>query len=140
MDVVFLIGRILFAAIFVFSGLTVHLVGRKQGIEYARAYGSPIPEIGVPLTGVMAVVGGLSVAFGVWADVGALLIAAFVVLITPIMHAFWKEQDPMQRQTQMSHFLKNTAMLGGALVIFYAFNQLQGDAGLSITDPLFGRG
>jgi hypothetical protein len=24
--------------------------------------------------------------------------------------------------------------------IFYAWNQLRGDAGLSITDPLFGRG
>jgi uncharacterized membrane protein YphA (DoxX/SURF4 family) len=139
-DVVFLIGRVLFVAIFVFSGLTVHLVGRRQGIEYARGYGSPLPEIGVPLTGVIAIVGGLSVALGIWADLGALLIAAFLVLITPIMHAFWKEQDPNQRQTQMFHFLKNTAMLGGALVIFYAYNQLQGDAGLSITDPLFGRG
>jgi putative oxidoreductase len=140
MDVVFLIGRILFATIFVFSGLMVHIVGRKQGIEYARAYGSPIPEIGVPLTGVMAVLGGLSVALGIWGDVGALLIAAFLVLITPIMHAFWKEQDPNQRQNQTVHFMKNTAMLGGALVLFYAYNQLQGDAGLSITDPLFGRG
>jgi len=31
-------------------------------------------------------------------------------------------------------------MAGGALVLFCAFNQLQGDAGLSITNPLFGRG
>ena len=27
----------------------------------------------------------------------------------------------------------------GALVLFYAHNHLQGEAGLSITDPLFGR-
>jgi hypothetical protein len=32
------------------------------------------------------------------------------------------------------------ALAGGALVLFYAYNQLQGDAGLSITDLLFGRG
>jgi hypothetical protein len=32
------------------------------------------------------------------------------------------------------------ALAGGALVLFYAYNQLQGDAGLSIIDPLFGRG
>jgi uncharacterized membrane protein YphA (DoxX/SURF4 family) len=125
MDVVFLIGRILFAAVFVISGLTVHLLKARQGIEYARMYKVPMAEIGVPLTGILAVVGGLSVALGVWGDLGAL------------MHAFWRETDEMQKQAQMANFMKNFALLGGALVLFYAWNQLQGDAGLSITDPLF---
>ncbi len=40
----------------------------------------------------------------------------------------------------MAHFMKNMAMTGGALVLFYTYNQLQDDAGLSITDPLFSRG
>jgi hypothetical protein len=40
----------------------------------------------------------------------------------------------------MAHFMKNMALAGGALVLFYTYNQLQGDAGLSITDPLFARG
>jgi hypothetical protein len=38
-------------------------------------------ELGVPLTGLMAVVGGLFVALGPWGDLGALLIAAFLLLI-----------------------------------------------------------
>jgi putative oxidoreductase len=139
MDVVFLIGRILLALIFIVSGLTVHLIGRKQGVEYARMYNVPLAEIGVPLTGVMAVLGGLSVVFGVWGDLGALLLVAFLVLITPSMHAWWREEDAMQKQLQMVNFMKNTGLLGGALVTFYAWNQLQGDAGLSITDPLFSR-
>jgi putative oxidoreductase len=139
MDVVFLLARILFAAVFVISGATIHLLQRRQGIEYARAYGVPMPELGVPLTGVMAVVGGLMVALGVWGDLGALLIAAFLLLITPLMHAFWKETEEMQQQLQMVNFMKNTGLLGGALALFYAWNQLQGEAGASITDPLFGR-
>jgi putative oxidoreductase len=139
MDVVFLVGRILFAAIFVFSGATVHLLQRRQGIEYARSYGVPMAELGVPLTGVMAVLGGLLVAFGIWGDLGALLIVAFLLLITPLMHAFWRETDATQQQLQMVNFMKNTGLLGGALALFYAWNQLQGEAGLSITDPLFGR-
>jgi putative oxidoreductase len=139
MDVVFLIGRILFAAVFVVSGLTIHLLKARQGIEYARMYRVPVPEIGVPLTGVLAVLGGLSVALGVWGDLGALAIALFLALITPLMHAFWRETDEMQKQAQLSNFMKNFALLGGALVLFYAWNQLQGDAGLSITDPLFDR-
>jgi putative oxidoreductase len=139
MDVVFLISRILFAIVFVFSGATVHLLGRRQGIEYAKAYGVPMAELGVPLTGLMAVVGGLLVALGLWGDLGALLIAAFLLLITPLMHAFWRETDAMQKQMQIVNSTKNTALLGGALAFFYAWNQLQGEAGLSLTDPLFGR-
>jgi putative oxidoreductase len=138
-DVVFLIGRILLALIFIFSGLTVHLIGRRQGIEYARAYNVPLVEIGVPLTGVLAVLGGLSVVFGVWGDLGALFLVAFLLLITPFMHAWWREQDELQKQLQLVNFMKNTGLLGGALVTFYVWNQLQGDAGLSITDPLFSR-
>ena len=139
MDVVFLIGRILFAVVFVVSGLTIHLLGARKGIEYARMYQVPLPEIGVPFTGVLAVLGGLSVALGVWGDLGALAIALFLALITPLMHAFWRETDEMQKQAQMSNFMKNFALLGGALVLFYAWNQLQSDAGLSLTDPLFDR-
>jgi putative oxidoreductase len=139
MDVVFLLGRILLALIFIFSGLTVHLIGRRQGVEYARMYNVPLVEIGVPLTGVVAVLGGLSVAFGVWGDLGALFLVAFLVLITPYMHAWWREEDELQKQLQLVNFMKNTGLLGGALVTFYVWNQLQGDAGLSITDPLFSR-
>jgi hypothetical protein len=59
------------------------------------------------------------------------------LLITPFMHAFWRETEEMQKAIQMAMFTKNFALLGGAL--FYVWNQLQGDAGLSITDPLFSR-
>jgi putative oxidoreductase len=138
-DVVFLIGRVLFALIFVNSGVNAHLLGYRQGVQYARSYNVPMPEIGVPLTGVIAVLGGLSIALGVWGDLGALLIAAFLVVITPLMHAFWRETDEGQRLNQMINFVKNVSMLGGALVLFYVWNQLQDEAGLSLTDPLFGR-
>jgi putative oxidoreductase len=138
MDVVFLIGRILFVIPFVLS-LQIHLINREQGVQYARMYNVPLAELGVPLTGLMALGGGVSVLLGIWGDLGALLIAGFLFLITPFMHAFWREQDPMQRGNQMAHFTKNFALAGGALVLFYLWNQLQGNAGLSITDPLFGR-
>lgn len=139
MDVVFLLARILFVVVFIVSGATVHLIQRRQGIEYAKAYSVPMAELGVPLTGLMAVVGGLLVALGLWGDLGALLIAAFLLLITPLMHAFWRETDAMQRQLQTVNFMKNTALFGGALAFFYAWNQLQGEAGLSLSDPLFSR-
>src|SRR5919106_2029829 len=115
MDVVFLAGRILFAVLFVSSGLTVHM--SRQGVEYARAYGAPAPELLVPLSGGAIVVGGLMVALGIWADLGALILAAFVVSIAPIMHAFWKEQDQQMKGIQQAQFMKNIALAGGALIL-----------------------
>jgi putative oxidoreductase len=137
MEVVFLIGRILFALVFIPSGLTVHM--SRGAVEYARASGAPAPELMVPLSGVAIVAGGLSVALGIWADLGALILAAFTLSIAPIMHAFWKETDEQMRAIQQAQFMKNVALAGAALIIFYVYNQLQGAADLSITDPLFGR-
>jgi uncharacterized membrane protein YphA (DoxX/SURF4 family) len=137
-DVVFLIGRILFVIPFLMA-VQLHVLNREQGVQYARMYKVPLAELGVPLTGLMAFGGGVSVLLGIWGDLGALLIAAFLFLITPFMHAFWREEDPMQKANQRAHFTKNLALAGGALFLFYLWNQLQGDAGLSITDPLFNR-
>jgi putative oxidoreductase len=44
----------------------------------------------VPASGVIALGGGLLVAFGPWADLGALLLAAFVFPVAVGMHAFWE--------------------------------------------------
>ena len=140
MDVLFLIGRIVFALVFLFSGATVHLLQARQGIAYARMYRVPAAPLLVPLSGLMVVAGALSVILGVWADLGALLLVAFLLPVAFFMHAFWRETDEQTKANQMAHFMKNMALAGGALVLFYAYNQLQGDAGLSITDPLFSRG
>jgi putative oxidoreductase len=138
-DVVFLIGRILFAVLFVSSGLMAHLgEGGKAGREYARSLGAPAPDILVPLSGVTIIVGGLMIASGIWADLGALLIIGFLVGITPIMHAFWNIEDEQMRSIQSAMFFKNVALLGAAIIIFWLYNQGQ-DLDLSITDALFGR-
>jgi putative oxidoreductase len=76
------------------------------------------------------------IATGIWADFGAVLVIGFLVGITPIMHAFWKIDDPQMKAIQNAMFFKNAALLGGALIIFYVYNQGQ-DLDLSITDALF---
>jgi putative oxidoreductase len=139
MDVVFLVGRVLFALLFVSSGFMAHLgEGGRQGRAYARSLGAPSPDVLVPLSGITIIVGGLMIAFGVWADLGALLVLGFLVGITPIMHAFWKIDEPQMKAIQNAMFFKNAALAGGALIIFYIYNQGQ-DLDLSITDALFAR-
>ena len=59
--------------------------------------------------------------------------------MTPVIHAYWREAEAAKKRAQRINFMKNVGLLGGVLVLFYTWNQLQGDAGLSITDPLFSR-
>jgi len=70
-------GRVLFALIFL---QTVPMHFSEAGIQYAAAHGVPAAGLLVPLSGVMAFVGGLSVALGYYARVGALLLALFLLL------------------------------------------------------------
>lgn len=88
-----------------------------QAIAYAASQGVPMASIAVPLSGVIALLGGLSILLGYRAKVGAWLIALFLIVVTPAMHKFWMVTDPMMQQMQMTMFLKNLAMLGGALLI-----------------------
>ncbi len=139
MDVVFLIGRILFGVLFIYSG-SGHFMAAEAMQGIARQRGAPSPGVTVPLTGAVIIVSGLAVILGVLPDLAALLIAGFLFLTALIIHAFWTVDDPQMRQMEQVQFFKDLALAGAALMLFYAYNQLQGDAALSLTDPLFDRG
>jgi uncharacterized membrane protein YphA (DoxX/SURF4 family) len=134
MEVVELIGRVVFVTLFLSSGVA-HFRQREGMVAYARMMGGPAPELTVPLTGVMLVAGGLSVALGLFADVGALLIAAFLVPTAYFMHAFWKVQDPQMRANQQAHFMKNLSLAGAAITLF-ALYAMFGDELWMLTKPL----
>ncbi len=108
------LGRLLFAAIFVMAGAN-HF--NKQTIGYAASQGVPLASIAVPLSGALAIVGGLSILLGYRAKLGAWLIVLFLIPVTLLMHKFWTVSDPMMAQIQMVMFMKNVSMLGGALLI-----------------------
>ncbi|HEV8653868.1 MAG TPA: DoxX family protein [Actinomycetes bacterium] len=137
MDVIALIGRILFVLIFVASGTVGHIGQRKGMAQYAASQGVPAAEALVVLSGLLILVGGLMVALGVWGDLGALLLLVFVVPAAFWIHAFWKIQDPQQRANQQAHFMKNMALAGGCIMAFALFAGLGNDLGLTITGPLF---
>lgn len=83
---------------------------------YAGANGVPAPRFGVTFTGGMLVFGGLGVAAGVFPTLAAGALAVFLVVTTPMMHDFWAVPEDQQQQ-EMTHFLKNLALLGGALIL-----------------------
>lgn len=110
------VGRAFFAAIFLMSLLT-HF--SPQAIGYATQAGVPFARLSVPLSGLIAFAGGLSVLLGYRARIGAWLIVIFLVPVTVMMHNFWAVADPMMAQMQQAMFMKNLSMLGGALLVTY---------------------
>lgn len=137
MDVVFVVARVMLVQMFIVGGLLFHLGQRQAATEAARSMGVPLATIGVPLTGIANVVGGLMVVLGVWGDVGALVLALNAFLFAIFMHPFWKvEAEAQDEETQ--HFLKDVTICAGLLVLFWVFNQVGEAAPLTLTNPLFG--
>jgi putative oxidoreductase len=109
-----LLGRILFVLIFVNAGPRL-LLG--QAVAFAVSQGVPMASVAVPIAGLLALAGGLSILLGYRAKIGAWLIALFLIGVTPMMHKFWGISDPMRYQLQLATFMRNVSMLGGALLI-----------------------
>lgn len=111
-----LLGRIFFAAIFIMSAPGLF---KTETIHMAAAKGVPDANYLVPLAGVIALVGGLSVLLGYRGQSGAWLLVVFLIPVTFVMHNFWAVADPAAAKMQQINFLKNVALLGGALMITY---------------------
>ena len=116
MDAVMLVGRILFAFMFVMSGFN-HLAKAEAMAGYAAYKKVPAPKLANLLSGVLMLLGGLSIILGVYADLGALVLAILLVAMAVKMHDFWNAQGEA-KQPEMIGFLKNVSMAGGALFLF----------------------
>jgi putative oxidoreductase len=110
------LGRLGFAAIFILSG-SHHF--SSSTIGYAVSQGVPAANALVPLSGIIAIVGGLMVLFGYRTRLGAALLASFLVPVTFAMHRYWDATDAQTAMMQQVHFMKNISMLGGALLLCY---------------------
>src|SRR3569623_428106 len=111
------IGRFMFSLIFVMS-LPNHF--KQQTIDYAAAAGVPLAHLAVPLAGINALHGTQSILQGFPTRVGGIALLVFLVPVTLSMHRVWGLSDPQQVQMQQINFLKNVALMGGALFFVYA--------------------
>jgi putative oxidoreductase len=116
MEYLFLIGRILYALVFVMSGIN-HLRNSGAMAGYAASKGVPAPRLAILGTGVLMLLGGLSIALGVQPTWGIVLITVFLIPTTVMMHNFWADTDPMARLNNLINFQKNVAMVGAAWVM-----------------------
>jgi hypothetical protein len=61
-------------------------------------------------------------ALGIWADMGSVMIALFVLLAGLYFHRFWTIQDDLQRQNLAGNFYRNVALLGASLALWASRN------------------
>jgi putative oxidoreductase len=109
-------GRLLFTLIFLES-VPGHFMSAT--IQHAASQGVPMASLLVPASGVLALLGGLSILLGFKARIGALLLILFLVPVTLMLHRFWTIDDPQLSLMQRIMFMKNVSMLGGAMILAY---------------------
>jgi putative oxidoreductase len=109
-----LAGRALLGGFFLYNGIN-HFRNSEMLTAYAQSKGVPAAGVAVAVTGAMLVAGGSSLLTGIRPKIGAALASAFLAGVSPVMHAFWREEDPQQQMAEMVNFTKNVALIGGAL-------------------------
>ena len=111
----FLVGRILVGCYYLQNAFK-HFANLGPLSRAAGAHGVPAPEIAVFVAGLLLLVAGLSFLLGLFPRLGVGAVVLFFVPVTFIMHAFWADTDPAQRQANIIHFSKNIALLGSSLM------------------------
>lgn len=114
MDYIFLAARILFGGYFVLSGWS-HLRHPDMLAGYAASKKVTSPKAMVVLSGLMIFLGGLGIVCGVMTGISVVLIVLFLIPVTFIMHNYWADADPQAKMNDKVAFMKNMALIGGAL-------------------------
>src|SRR3989344_8993759 len=118
MELLFLLARILFGGYFFMNGIN-HFLKSEMMTPYTASKGVPLPKFAVLGSGLMILLGGLGILLGVYIEWAVLLLAVFLVVVTFKMHNFWTIEDPNAKMTDMIMFMKNVALLGGALAFLF---------------------
>jgi putative oxidoreductase len=115
-DYLFVLGRILYGGFFVLGGLN-HFQHLAMMSGFVGSKGVPAAKPAVMFSGLLIIIGGLSVILGYHVRIGLACIMLFLAPVTLLMHNYWVETDMMQRINQRVNFQKNVALFGAALMM-----------------------
>jgi putative oxidoreductase len=135
MNILLIIGRLAFVAIFVLSGAqklmdigaTAAMIGPKIVIpaqlagfaaQLEGATGMSTPQLMAIAAGVVELAGGLMIAANIGTRIAALALIVFTAAATFWFHDFWNMADQAARMNNMAHALKNLSLIGALLVFF----------------------
>ncbi|MBR9997464.1 MAG: DoxX family protein [Cyclobacteriaceae bacterium] len=117
-EIYILIARLFFSLLFIISGLN-HLLNLERMAGFVRQKNVPAPKLVVILTGAAIIFGGISILLGLWVKAGAMILTIFLVVTAFFLHNFWEKEDPLEKANDMNHFLKDIALAGASLLIWY---------------------
>ena len=134
MNILLIIGRLAFVAIFVLSGAqklmdigaTAAMIGPKIVIptelagfaaQLEGATGMTTPQLMAIAAGVVELAGGLMIAANIGTRIAALALIVFTAAATFWFHDFWTMAGG-DRMNNMAHALKNLSLIGALLVFF----------------------
>ena len=115
MEIAFLIGRIILGSYYLFNASN-HFMQLEMITGYTKSKGVPAPKLAVIVTGLLLLLGGLSILTGFQPTIGVILLVIFFLPVTFTMHDFWAEQDQRSKMMQRTQFVKNMGLMSSALM------------------------
>jgi putative oxidoreductase len=109
------IGRVLIGAAFVVSGVRIFMaLSIVSGLLAVKRV--PYPSFVAAAGAAFEVLAGTIVIVGLWFQALVLLLAAFVVAATVMVHDFWNQEGP-ERATDINAVISNVIIVGALIVI-----------------------
>ncbi|MFB6119431.1 DoxX family protein [Halosegnis sp.] len=112
------VGRLLYSGVLAFMAIDGFRNNEKR-VEVAADSGVPVPDLLVPVVTGMLFVANLGILLWKYPRASAGALVVFFLSTTPVIHNFWT-MEGKQRQGNKINFLKNCALLGGALMLLDA--------------------
>ncbi|MEX1027200.1 MAG: DoxX family protein [Candidatus Paceibacterota bacterium] len=116
MEILFVIGRILFGGFFFLTGIN-HLTKSDGLIGYAAAMGVPLPRLAVLGSGVVLLLAGIGIVLGIYPSIALVLVLVFLLPVTFTMHRFWNHTDDTLKMNDQINFMKNMALIGATIML-----------------------
>jgi uncharacterized membrane protein YphA (DoxX/SURF4 family) len=141
-------GRVLFAALFIYSGATklfgiqatadaiaakviIPAVIAPYTSQLETATGMPLPQMLAILAGAFEIIAGLMIALNFGVRFFAILLIIYIALVTYYFHDFWNQTPPDNGRTLVDA-LKNLSLIG-ALFMLAGYGR-----GPRIAEPAYG--
>lgn len=112
-----IIGQVLFGFYWLNAGIN-HFRKLSALAGYAASKGTPAPKLAVAGSGLLLLLGGAGILLGYQTWWAILALVIFLVPVTLLMHAFWKDTDPQTKMNNHIQFMKNLALLGALLLLW----------------------
>ena len=110
-------ARVLVAIVFLASGFGI--IPQGLAAKELAEHGAPVALVPMLMLAArtIEIVGGIGLMLGIYPQIAAVAVIAFLIPATLVGHDFWHAVGTPAYIPQLVNFLKNTAMLGGLLYI-----------------------